>query len=159
MRTSTGHRKHSMSKILIVYGSSTGNTESIAEAIAKILENKGHEVTVRNAAEVSADGLARGYDAVLFGSSVWGIDEVEFQDDFAPLVDEFGSMGLSGCKVAAFASGDSSYENYCAAVDVLEAKAKEAGATVIAEGLRVEGDASAAPEDIKAFAEEVSDHM
>ena len=138
-----------MSKILIVYGSSTGNTESIAEAIAKILGDKGHEVTIRNAAEVSAEGLAQGYDAVLFGSSVWGIDEVEFQDDFAPLVDEFGSMGLSGGKVAAFASGDSSYENFCGAVDVLESKAKEVGATLIAEGLRVEGDASAAPEDIK----------
>ena len=47
-----------MSKILIVYGSSTGNTESIAEAIAKILGDKGHEVTIRNAAEVSAEGLA-----------------------------------------------------------------------------------------------------
>ena len=144
-----------MSKILIVYGSSTGNTESIAEAIAKILGDKGHEVTIRNAAEVSAEG----YDAVLFGSSVWGIDEVEFQDDFAPLVDEFGSMGLSGGKVAAFASGDSSYENFCGAVDVLESKAKEVGATLIAEGLRVEGDASAAPEDIKAFAEEVAAHV
>lgn len=148
-----------MSKILIVYGSSTGNTESIAEAIAKFLEDKGHEVALRNAAEVSAEGLAEGYDAVLFGSSVWGIDEVEFQDDFAPLVEEFDSMGLSGRKVAAFASGDSTYENFCGAVDVLEAKAKEAGATIIAEGLRVEGDASAAPEDIKAFAEEVAEHV
>ena len=148
-----------MSKILIVYGSSTGNTESIAEAIAKILGDKGHEVPIRNAAVVSAEGLAQGYDAVLFGSSVWGIDEVVFQDDFAPLVDEFGSMGLSGGKVAAFASGDSSYENFCGAVDVLESKAKEVGATLIAEGLRVEGDASAAPEDIKAFAEEVAAHV
>lgn len=148
-----------MSKVLIVYGSSTGNTESIAEAIGKVLEDKGHEVAVRNAAEVTTEGLAQGYDAVLFGSSVWGIDEVEFQDDFAPLVDEFGSMGLEGCKVAAFASGDSSYENFCGAVDVLEAKAKEAGAIIMTEGLRVEGDASAAPQDIKAFAEEVADNV
>lgn len=148
-----------MSNILIVYGSSTGNTENIAETIGKLLEDKGQKVTVRNAAEVTAEGLAEGFDAVLFGSSVWGVDEVEFQDDFAPLVDEFGSMGLKDCKVAAFASGDSMYENFCGAVDVIEAKAKEAGATIIADGLRVEGDASAAPDDIKAFAEEVAANL
>lgn len=148
-----------MSNILIVYGSSTGNTENIAETIGKLLEDKGQKVTVRNAAEVTAEGLAEGFDAVLFGSSVWGVDEVEFQDDFAPLVDEFSSMGLKGCKVAAFASGDSMYENFCGAVDVIEAKAKEAGGTIIADGLRVEGDASAAPDDIKAFAEEVAANL
>lgn len=148
-----------MSNILIVYGSSTGNTENIAETIAKLLEQQGQTVTVRNAADVTAEGLADGYDAVLFGSSVWGIDEVEFQDDFAPLVDEFPNMGLKGCKVAAFASGDSTYENFCGAVDVIEEKAKEAGATIIADGLRVEGDASAAPEDIQAFAKDVVAHL
>ena len=39
---------------------------------------------------------------------------------------------------------------------MVESKAKEVGATLMAEGLRVEGDASAAAEDIKAFAEEVA---
>ena len=144
-----------MSKVLIVYGSSTGNTESIAEAIQKQLEAKGHEVESKNAADVTAAGMADGFDAVLMGCSAWGVDEVELQDDFAPLADEFDAMGLKGKKVAAFASGDSSYENFCGAVDVIEAGAKGAGAEIIAGGLKVEGAASDAPSDIEDFVNDV----
>ena len=55
-----------MSKVLIVYGSSTGNTESIAQKLRDILTEAGQDVDMRNAAEVSAPGLADGFDAVLF---------------------------------------------------------------------------------------------
>ena len=56
-----------MSKILIVYGSSTGNTESIAHKLEQQLAAAGHEVKVLNAADarfhdetpilMGADGL------------------------------------------------------------------------------------------------------
>lgn len=148
-----------MSKVLIVYGSTTGNTESIAYAIERQMAQKGHEVTVKNAAEVSAPGLAEGFDVVLMGCSAWGIDEVELQDDFAPLVDEFDAMGLKGKKLAAFASGDISYDHFGGAVEVIEARAKEAGAEIIAGGLKVEGDAGAAPTDITEFVNEVAKNL
>lgn len=144
-----------MSKVLIIYGSSTGNTESIARKLEALIKAGGHEVTLRNAAEASPENLADGYDAVLFGSSAWGTDDLELQDDFAPLFEEFEAMNLKGRKVAAFGSGDSDYEHFCGAVDVIEARARELGAEVIAEGLKVEGDASAAPSDIKVFADAV----
>ena len=60
-------KEKAMSKILIVYGSSTGNTESIAHKLEQQLAAAGHEVTVLNAADASAEHLADGYDAVLFG--------------------------------------------------------------------------------------------
>lgn len=148
-----------MGKVLIVYGSTTGNTESIAQVIEKQLETKGHEVVVRNAADVSAPGLAEGFDAVLMGCSAWGVDDVELQDDFAPLVDEFDAMGLKGKKVAAFASGDTSYEHFGGAVEVIEAKAKEAGAEIMAGGLKVEGDAGSAPADIAEFVNDVAKNL
>lgn len=141
-----------MSKILVVYGSSTGNTESIAHKLRDILVDAGQEVDVRNAAEVSAPGLADGFDAVLLGCSAWGMDELELQDDFAPLFEEMGSMNLSGKKLAAFASGDSGYEHFCGAVPAIEAKGRDLGAVIMTEGLKVEGDASAAPDDIRDFA-------
>ncbi len=37
----------------------------------------GHEVTLLNAADASADNLAEGYDAVLFGCSAWGMEGLE----------------------------------------------------------------------------------
>ena len=145
-----------MSKVLVVYGSTTGNTESIAAKVASLLEAKGAEVVVKNAADVDPAGLADGYDVVLMGASCWGDEDIELQEDFAPLAERFADMGLAGKKVAAFASGDSSYQHFFAAVDVVEAGAKDCGAEIIASGLRVEGGASDAPDDIEAFAEAVA---
>ena len=146
-----------MSKVLIIFGSTTGNTESIASKIGNLLECAGVTAEVKNAADISdATDIAKDYDAVLMGASCWGDEDIELQDDFQPVFDQIGSMGLSGKKVAAFASGDSSYQHFCGAVDVIEEAAKDAGATIVAGGLKVEGDASAAPGEIEEFATAVA---
>ncbi len=144
-----------MSKVLIVFGSSTGNTESIADKLSELITAGGHEVKLLNAADASAENLAEGYDAVLFGCSAWGMEDLEMQDDFLPLFEDFESMGLKGRKVAAFASGDQEYEHFCGAVPAIEERAKELGATIIADGLKMEGDASNDPDAIASFAEDV----
>ena len=41
-----------MSKVLIVFGSSTGNTEGIAQKLEEIIAAAGHDVTLKNAADV-----------------------------------------------------------------------------------------------------------
>ena len=64
-------------------------------------------------------------------------------------------VDISGKKLAAFASGDSGYEHFCGAVPAIEARGRELGAVIMTEGLKVEGDASAAPEAIQDFAGEV----
>ncbi len=144
-----------MSKILIVYGSSTGNTESIAEKVGELIVAAGHVAAVKNAADVEPESLSEGYDAVLFGCSAWGEEELEMQDDFLPLFEAFDNIGLAGKKVAAFASGDQAYPHFCGAVDAIESRAKELGATLIAEGLKMEGDASSDPAAVESFARDV----
>lgn len=144
-----------MSKVLIVYGSSTGNTESIARKVEELVSAGGHEVKLLNAADASAENLADGYDVVLFGCSAWGMEDLEMQDDFASLFENFDRMNLNGRKVAAFASGDMEYEHYCGAVPVIEERAKELGATIIADGLKMEGDVSNDPVAVASFAEDV----
>ena len=89
------------------------------------------------------------------GCSAWGTDDLEMQDDFAPLFDEFDQMNLKGRKVAAFASGDREYEHFCGAVNAIEERAKDLGATIIAEGLKMEGDAMNDPDAVASFAEDV----
>ena len=101
---------------------------------------------------IYADGLAEGYDAVLLGCSAWGDDELELQDDFIPLYENMEAMGLSGVKLSAFASGDSSYTHFCGAVDAIEAKGKDLGAQIVAEGLKVDGTVSDAPDAVQEFA-------
>ena len=141
-----------MANVLIVFGSTTGNTESVANDIAAILKNGGNDVTVFDAGKVKPAGLCAGRDCVLFGCSTWGDDTIEFQDDFIPLFESFDAIGVSGVKAAAFGCGDSSYTYFCGAVDSINEKLEELGAKVVAEGLKIDGDPSDASDDIEAWA-------
>jgi len=132
-----------MSKSLIVYGSTTGNTEYVAETIGKFLEKNDVNVDVQDSADVSAEGLGNGYDLVLLGCSTWGDDEIELQDDFIPLFDELEQSSLKGKKVAVFGCGDSSYEYFCGAVDAIQEKTEQIGADLIVDSLKIDGDPEA----------------
>lgn len=144
-----------MAKVRIVYGSETGNTESIAEAIRDHIKSKGHDVDCASAADVDAKGLGDGYDCVLMGTSVWGTDTIELQSDFEAYADAFADMGLTGKKCAAFASGDTAFELYCGGVDFIEEQYANVKATVIAEGLRIEGSDSGNESDINEWADKI----
>jgi len=129
-----------MAKILIVYGSTTGNTESVAEHIQITLAKAGHETTIKSAADVAPQGLAAGYDMVLLGCSTWGDEDIELQDDFVPLFEELDKAGLAGKKTAVFGCGDSGYTHFCGAVDAIEEKAAALGAELVAASLKIDGD-------------------
>ncbi len=146
-----------MSKVLIVYGSTTGNTEGVAETVASVLEKKGQEVTILNAANASASDLASGYDAILFGCSTWGDDDIELQDDFVPLYEDLEESGIAGKKVAVFGCGDSSYTHFCGAVDALEEKSENIGAQLLVDPLKIDGD----PEnsEVEAWASSVAEKL
>ena len=141
--------------VLIAYGSSTGNTAGIAEALGRQISEAGHTVTVLNAAEASAEGLCSGYDAVLFGCSAWGTDEVEMQNDFEALFEEFDSIAVQGKKAACFASGDSSFEHFCGAVGVIEEKLVELGATLMEEGLKIDGDYAGNKSEVEGWGQRI----
>ncbi len=144
-----------MAKVLVVYGSTTGNTATVAEMIERVLGDGGHAVSLLDAAKAPASGLAAGRDCVLFGCSTWGDDSIELQDDFIPLFEAFGEMGLAGVKTAAFGCGDSSYTYFCGAVDAIEERLRELGADLIAAGLKIDGDPHASGSDIETWAREV----
>lgn len=129
-----------MSKTLIVYGSTTGNTESVSDDIAKILENNGHSVEILSAADVTVDNMADGYDAVFLGCSTWGDEDVELQDDFIAVFENLDKAGLKGKKVAVFGCGDSSYEHFCGAVDVIEEKSESLGGVMLGDSLKIDGE-------------------
>ena len=144
-----------MANVLIVYGSTTGNTENVAETVARTLQNGGHKVTTLDVGKADPANLCAGYDCVLFGCSTWGDDSIEFQDDFVPLFDAFDSIGVKGVKAAAFGCGDSSYTYFCGAVDSICERLDELGANIIAAGLKIDGDPAAAKDDVDAWAGEV----
>ncbi|MBN1237679.1 MAG: menaquinone-dependent protoporphyrinogen IX dehydrogenase [Gammaproteobacteria bacterium] len=59
-----------MAKVLIVYGTTEGQTAKIAEHLADAGRRLGHTVDVRHAPDVAADTDPARYDGVLVGASV-----------------------------------------------------------------------------------------
>ena len=115
-----------MSKTVVVFGSSTGTCEAIAEKIgAKI----GAEVV--NVQDLTDEVLSA--DNILLGTSTWGAGEL--QDDWYDGIGVIKGADLSGKTVAIFGCGDSaSYgDTFCGAMKELYDAAKEAGANVIGE--------------------------
>ncbi len=148
-----------MSKALIVFGSTTGNTEMVAEKVGDVLKEKGVEVSVKNVTDASVAELGGDYDVTILGSSTWGDDEIEFQEDFEPFFNDLGSANLKEKKVALFGCGDSSYEYFCGAVDELESKMESLEANVINESLRVDGDPDDVMSEIVEWAESVASNI
>ncbi len=103
--TSTAHGDMVMAKALVVFGSTTGNTESVAEYVGKTLEDAGMVVVVKNASNVTAAGMADGFDSGAPGQLHLGDDDVELQEDFQPLYENLEQANLSGKKVAVFGCG------------------------------------------------------
>ncbi|MDR1657007.1 MAG: flavodoxin [Deltaproteobacteria bacterium] len=144
-----------MSNVLIVYGSTTGNTEWVATKLTAQIKAAGHDVQVAKAGGISPDGLCSGKDLVLFGCSTWGQDEIELQDDFIPLFEAFDSIGASGVKTAVFGCGDEDYTHFCGAVDAITDKLTGLGAKLVGGKLKINGDPGDAEESIKTWGQAV----
>lgn len=116
-----------MSKIAIFYGSSTGNTETVANQLAEILGADAFDVS-----ESPADKLGE-YDSLIFGTSTWGIGDL--QDDWEGFIDEVENADLSGKTVAIFGLGDSgSYpDSFVDAMAKIYEVVKEKGCKIVGE--------------------------
>ncbi len=148
-----------MSKAVIIYGSTTGNTESTADMIDNVLRENGLETVVKNVVNASVEELNKDYDLILLGSSTWGDDEIELQEDFNEFYEDMGSITLNGRKVAVFGCGDSSYEYFCGAVDAIQEKVKEIGGTLVTDALKIDGDPSDTKDEILEWAATVAKMM
>ena len=119
-----------MDKVHVIYGSTTGMTEAVAAKIANAI---GAQVFNVNAADAAA------FDAELLvlGSSTWGVGDL--QDDWAAKLDEVKG-NFAGKKVAVFGLGDSMgfADSFCVAAETIAAAAKDAGATLVGEVLKLD---------------------
>ncbi|MDR1614791.1 MAG: flavodoxin [Campylobacteraceae bacterium] len=119
--------------IAIVYGSSGGNTESVAKLIQKKL---GKEVDLIDIGKADA-GKINGYDKLILGTSTWY--EGELQDDW----DSFNkdALELKGKTVAFFGLGDQ--EGYggefCNGVGTLYQLSLKKGANIVGDKNSTEG--------------------
>lgn len=115
-----------MAKVLIVYVTTTGNTEKMAEIIAEAAKGAGADVTCKTVGEASVSELA-GYDVIALGSPAMGAEVLE-EAEMEPFFTE-AAGSLSGKKVALFGSYDWGDGEW---LRTWEDRCKEAGADVIA---------------------------
>ena len=88
-------------KVAVVYWSSTGNTEAMAQAVVEGAKRAGAEAELFTAAEFDG-GKMDEFDAVAFGCPAMGAEELE-DGEFAPMFETCESK-LSGKKIALFGS-------------------------------------------------------
>ena len=118
-----------MSKIAVVYWTSTGNTGAMADAVAEGAKAAGAEVFLTTCEGFSSDMMDE-YDAVAFGCPAMGAEELE-DGEFLPMFSECEAK-LSGKKTALFGSygwGDGEWMRQWAE------RARGDGAVLVSEGL------------------------
>ncbi len=114
-----------MKKTIVVYGSSTGTCESIAEKIGAKL---GAEVI--NVQDFTAEHIAEN-DNLILGTSTWGAGEL--QDDWYDGVNTLKGADLNGKTIALFGCGDAeSYsDTFVGGMGELYDAVKNSGATIV----------------------------
>ena len=118
-----------MSKVAVVYWSGTGNTETMANAVAEGAKGAGAEVDVLVANDFNSGKVAE-YDGIAFGCPAMGAEVLE-EEEFEPMFASCESK-LSGKRIALFGSygwGDGEW------MRDWETRCKEAGAVLICESV------------------------
>jgi flavorubredoxin len=95
-----------MAKILVVYATRTGETQSIADLIAEGLRFSGQEAEVVSVKEIKNEADLDGYDGYVFGSATYHGEMLQGMKTFLFLAEKanlagrvggaFGSYGWSG---------------------------------------------------------------
>jgi flavodoxin short chain len=146
-----------MKKALIIYGSTTGNTETMADIVQKGLDGAGLTTELKNVTDVEASELNGPCDIVLLGCPAYGDDEIELQEDFVDFAEDMEGMRLNGKLYAVFAPGDSDYEYFCGSVDYLEELIEKIGGKLAAAGLKIDGDPGDSADEIMDWAKSAAE--
>ena len=90
-----------MSKVAVVYWSGTGNTESMANAVADGARGAGAEVSLLTSSEFDS-GKVSAYDSIAFGCPAMGAEVLE-ESEFDPMFSAVEGS-LAGKKIGLFGS-------------------------------------------------------
>ncbi len=117
-----------MTKVAVMYGSTMGNTENIAEKIAGMIEG----AVVRSVAGVRSTDF-EDYDVLILGSSTWGLGDL--QDDWVTAISQLEKADLKGKKVALFGLGDQSTysDTFVDAIGTIYQVVADRGAEIVGE--------------------------
>ena len=109
-----------MKKTAVVYWSSTGNTEAMAQAVLEGMKEAGAEAVLLTPDAVDVSALA-GMDAIAFGCPAMGsevLEECEFEPMFSGCKNRLGGRvtGNAGCRTAGVGVDDAGIQLVCESV-------------------------------------------
>jgi flavodoxin len=116
-----------MKRVLIVYFSSTGKAETMAEYIAEGVRFGGHQAVVKKMGEIKDTAELAGYDGYIFGSPTFSLDVPEPVKAFLSMAEKVNLEGKLGGAFGSYRH-DVSYRHdaYAPAIifDILQKKHK-----------------------------------
>lgn len=128
-----------MTKIHIIYASTSGNVEFVCETVAKLLTKKNFEIELHRA-EVTNFSIIDKNDFFILAASTW--DHGIINPFFDKLMKEIENANLSGKKAIFIGLGDTRYEKHYfnAGIETLKNLWKEKGGEEVGNTLKINGD-------------------
>ena len=116
-----------MANIGIFYGSTTGNTEKVANLILQAFGEENADMYNVDITELSD---VEKYKYLIFGVSTWGVSDL--QDDFEDFIEILDQVDFTGKKVALFGLGDQSTytDSFVDAMGILYDRLKKKGVAI-----------------------------
>ena len=117
-------------KLTVLYGTESGNSESLADRTVKEAKKRGFQAVMKNMSEISPADLAKAANLLVIVST-WGDGEppetaISFYKEFMT-----ADLALSGVRYSVCALGDTSYEKFCQTGKDLDARFEALGAVRI----------------------------
>ena len=126
-------------KCTLLYGTLSGSTMTAAGVVSEVLTAAGHQVD-----SIMVDGATKDQikesQVVILGSPSWEDEGKDGQPlpDMTKFLKSLTPEDLAGKKVAIFGLGDTSYQHFCGAVDVMTELLKVNGASPVIEPVRID---------------------
>lgn len=119
-------------KLLVLYGTESGNSETLADRTVKEAKKRGFQAAMKNMAEIRPADLAKASNLLVIVST-WGEGDapetaVSFHKEIMTT-----EVPLRGVKFSVCALGDTSYERFCQIGKEFDARLEGLGATRIAD--------------------------
>nr|QWL75609.1 FMN-binding protein MioC [Aeromonas hydrophila] len=135
-----------MAKLNLVVGSMLGAAEYVADHVASLLEQAGHQAEIHNPASL-VEVLAEPEAILLVVTSTHGAGDVP--DNLQPFAKDLAEQhpDLKILKYGVIALGDSSYDTFCQGGKTLDRLLAECGASRIGDRLDIDVTQHEIPED------------